>query len=63
MHSKAKNKRKDESRMDEYTPIYSVQDLVNAYWSVDVPEELKEYILLYMSEVTGESVDAVMEML
>lgn len=40
----------------------SVNDIISAYESYEASEEAKETILCFISELTGLSVDAILEM-
>lgn len=42
-------------------PVFSIRDVVAAYTDYDASEEAKEPILFFLSEMTGLSVDRIME--
>lgn len=42
---------------------FSIQDIINAYKNYDTSEETKEIILYFVSELTGLSIDAILEQL
>lgn len=41
----------------------SIQDILDAYKSYDASEEVKEVLVYFISELTGLSVDAILEIL
>lgn len=47
----------------EDTPIFSQNDLLNTYRSYDASEETKTAIINFISELTGKSSDAILEMI
>lgn len=52
--------REHDDRLD--VPAISIKDVVDAYKNYDCSEEAREPILYFVSELTGISVDAVLEM-
>lgn len=44
------------------TPMYSIDDIIDAYNSYDASDEAKEVISYFVSEFTGISVDKLYEM-
>ena len=47
--------------MEDNLQVYSLNDLLEAYRKYDASEEAKEPILWFLSELTGKSIDALME--
>lgn len=43
-------------------PMYSIDDIIDAYNSYDASDETKEIISYFVSELTGVSVDKLYEM-
>ena len=43
-------------------PVFSHKDILDAYKSYDCPEESREAILYFISELTGISVDSLSHM-
>lgn len=41
----------------------SIQDIINTYKNYDASEEIKEPILYFISELTGLSIDTILELL
>lgn len=46
---------------DKNQPIYSLQDIITTYKQYDASEEAKEPILYFLSELTGLSIDTLLE--
>ena len=49
--------------MNDDLPVYSLNDLLEAYRKYDASEEAKEPVLWFLSELTGKSIDALWEKL
>lgn len=47
--------------LDKDTPVFSIKDVVKAYHDYDASDEIKEPILYFISDLTGLSVDALVE--